>query len=269
MKALSGCIVLGVLSIVPLWVQAAPLQDLLGKELAARLQASGEVRQVQSRESEPALLLQGSLEAKVAAALDGFEPDLLVEALYLYRKPATANGEQWTEAERTALYNALSALSTLQGIQYYSASRERMRTFYESSYLVAGPGSWTRVKDPVVTSPPEKATLYAVQRDLTLGEHRYRYDFRAAPDAFLFVQENLTDVNVVFVPVLRKGGMRTAVLVADAGPWLVVYAASAARIPLVPGIESRLLNSFNNRTDALYRWFCTRAETAFQTAQVP
>ena len=200
--------------------------------------------------------------AMVKEAIASLDPSLVVEALYLYRKPEIAAAGGWTEAERTALYNALTGIGSLKGIQYYSASRGRMRTLYESSYIVDGPEGRFALEDPVVALPPERATLYAVQKDLTFGEHRYRYDFQTAPGAFVFVQENLTELNYGIVPVLGTGRWRTVVLVADAGASLVIYAASAARTTLVPGIEGKVRESFANRADALYQWFSGRADAA-------
>jgi hypothetical protein len=183
-----------------------------------------------------------------------------VEALYIYRKPAGAAGRAWSEEERTALFNLLRSLSTLSGIEYYSASRERMRVFYESSYVVDGPGGSSPLPDPVVSVVPERSTLFAVQKDLSFGENRYRYDYEATPADIAFTQLNLTTMTYGIIPVLGKERLKTMVLVSDTEEGYLLYAVSAAKTTLLPGLETKVKNSFSNRADAIYRWFSTRLD---------
>ncbi len=240
---------------------------LLRPELLAEMEREGSVTRVQLKNPRPVLVpgaeLARTLTDRVFSEL---APTLLVESLYLYDKPSYAAGRPWSEAERRELYNAVRALSTLAGIQYYSASRKTMRTFYESSAVVDGPDTKRPTADPVADVPPDQSELYARQKDLTFGDNIYRYSFYARPEELAFVQENLTAMNYGLVPILGKNRLRTVVLVADAGNFLVVYAASMAKAALLPGIEGKVRDSFSNRADAVYGWFAGRADGAFSRA---
>jgi hypothetical protein len=198
----------------------------------------------------------------ISDAMRTLEPTLFVESLYRYQKPDTAASEAWTETERNALYNATLALSTLKGIEYFSASRNRMRIFYEISTVVDGPDTKRSRPDPSYTAPPAELTIYARQKDLTFGDNVYRYTYYAHPGSLVFVQENLTVMNVGPIVVVGKNNLRSVVCVLDAGDSLLVYVASMAKAASFPGMNERAGKSFSNRATAILSWFTKRADTA-------
>jgi hypothetical protein len=247
-------------------IGAVTVEDLVGPENAKALRATGTVKRIEMKDPVPTMVPSGMMGDKYVTEITSFEPTLLVEALYLYPKPVNGERGSWSIAERTAIYNSIRALSTLAGIEYYSASRQRMRTFYETSVIIDGPDSTTVLPDPVVQVPPERATLYAIQKDLTFGENRYRYEYHAENAGLAFVQENLTSMKYGIFPILGKNKLRTTVLVLDTDDSLVMYAVSAARAIKVPGLETKVRNSFSNRADAIFGWFSKRADEAFKLA---
>jgi hypothetical protein len=196
------------------------------------------------------------------------DPGIMVETLHLYRKPASAEKPAWSEAERVQLYNKVLALSTLTGLQYYSASRQAMRTFYESSGVINTPSSKTIVADPVYRAPPDRLTIYARQKDLTFGNNTYQYDYYSLPDAMVFIQQNLSSLTYGFIPAVGKNRLRSAVAVIDAGDYLLVYAVSMAKAASVPGMKERIGNSFSNRAEAMLNWFASQADKAFADAHL-
>ena len=174
-------------------VFAATLDELAGPGRAVALRAGGSsIVEVQLKNPGPRLTPRhGELENLIAATMGSLEPNILVETLSCYAKPrrtAADSGAPWSETERAGLFNQVLALSTLTGIQYYSASRGTMRTFYESSQVIDGPDTKRVIPDPVYAEPPAALTLYARQKDLTFGDNLYRYDYQTRPDAFFFVQ---------------------------------------------------------------------------------
>jgi hypothetical protein len=187
----------------------------------------------------------------------------LVESLYRYEKPAGAEMSGWTEEERVRLYNEAAALSSLAGIQYYSASRKTMRTFYEYSRVIDGPDTKGVLPDPVFSVIPGERRVYARQKDLTFGDNIYRYDYLAAGDSLILVQQNLTAMNAGIIPAVKKNNLRSVVAVIDAGDSLLVYAASMAKALSLPGLGERIGNSFTNRTAAMLKWFSGRADKDF------
>jgi hypothetical protein len=248
-------------------VSGASLEDLLGSVRAAALISGEKPMEIQFDVPRFRLLPRHERVSQVIEDVhQELDPGIMVETLYLYRKPAGAERPAWSEAERIQLYNKVLALSTLTGLQYYSASRQTMRTFYESSGVIDNPSSKTTVADPVYQVPPDRVTVYARQKDLTFGDNTYQYDYYSFPDAMVFVQQNLTSLTYGIIPAVGKNRLRSAVAIIDAGDYLLVYAASMAKAASVPGMKERIGNSFSNRASAILNWFTARAEKAFADA---
>lgn len=245
---------------------AATVEELAGAERAAALSAGkGPIIEVQLKKPSPLLLPRhNEVRRLVAETMASLEPNLFVEALSLYKKPADANGGHWSAAEQTSLFNQIVSLSTLAGIEYYSVSRKTMRIFYESSQVIDSPAAKNAIPDPVYVAPPASLTLYARQKDLSFGDNMYRYDYICSEDGIFFVQDNLTVMNYKIFPVAGKNKFRTVMAVIDSGDSLVVYAAAMAKAASVPGLGDRIGNSFNNRAAAMLSWFSGRADAAFR-----
>jgi hypothetical protein len=237
------------------------LEELSG--YAAQLRLNGvSISETQLKNPSPKLLPRyAPLEKFVSENQEALEPSLSVETLHLYKKPALSTS--WSAAQRANLFIRLTALSTLTGIQYYSASRGSMRTFYESSLVIDGPQSKKPLPDPVFASPPESLSLYARQKDLTFGDNVYRYDYRTTQDAFFFVQENMTALNAGIIPAVGKNKLRSVFAVIDCGDCLLIYAVSMAKAASLPGMGDRISNSFGNRTEAAIKWFASGADAVF------
>jgi hypothetical protein len=241
------------------------LEELVDPETAARLTQGGAVNEVQQKDPRPVLVPRnGALRNLVDTIMETLDPGIVVESLYLYTKPAGAEAPLWNQEERTALYNGALALSTLAGIEYFSSSRGRMRTFYETSSVIDGPDTKNPRQDPRYGSPPAELTVYARQKDLTFGDNVYQYDYYARSDALIFVQQNLTTLTYGIIPLVRKNRLRSVVAVIDAGEYLLIYAASMAKAASLPGMGQRVSASFSTRADAVQNWFTGQADKAFR-----
>jgi len=248
-------------------VFSASLEELVIPGYAAQLRSGSDpIVETQMRNPSPKLLpMDDDLRQFVTRALGALNPNMMVETLYLYEKPehSRTSADNWDDAQKTGLFNQLLAISTLAGIEYYSASRGEMRTFFEYSQVVDGPETKYPLPDPVYTSPPEELTLYARQTDLTFGDNVYRYDYLTARSGIFFVQENMTALTIALVPVVRRNNLRSVMAVFDCGDALLIYAVSTARALSVPGMGERIGNSFSSRAEAVIKWFTGRADMVF------
>jgi hypothetical protein len=244
------------------------LEEALGSARAAELVNQGTLTEVQTRKGQPALVPEHAYTREIIrAAISDLNPGIIVESLFLYTKPAGASTETWTEAERTALYNEVLALSTLAGLQYFSTSRNTMRTFYETSVIVDGPETKNPRPDPVFAAPLAELTLYARQKDLTFGENLYRYVYYARPDALIFTQENLSDMYNGIIKAVGRNRLRTTVAFLDVGDCLLIYTASLVKAASIPALARRIGASFSTRAEAILGWFSGRADRAFGKPQ--
>ncbi|MHB9293005.1 hypothetical protein Holit_02122 [Hollandina sp. SP2] len=253
------------LFIVGASLDALSLDALLFPEQRIQLLEAGTLQEVQFKRLTPLLIPRHTLVQQLMHdTLEALEPSLLVESLYLYKKPPGAAFPQWSSPERGALFNEILALSTLAGLRYFSASRNVMRIFYETSQVIDGPDTQKPLPDPVYEVPPARVTLYARQKDLTFGDTIYQYEYHTSEDALLLIQQNLTPLVAGIIPAVGKHKLRSVVAVMDGETFLLIYLASMAKTVSLPGMNQRVGQSFTTRTDALMSWFTGRADRAFK-----
>jgi hypothetical protein len=173
-------------------------------------------------------------------------------------------GKDWTADERTALYNEILKIRTLQGIEYFSSTRNRMRVLYDISEVIDGPDSRTPQADPSYQIPPAELTLYTRQKDSTFGDNVYRYTYYYHDASYIIYQENVTDMYFGFIRVIPKHKLRSFVVVIDSGPYLLIYSASMAKVSLLPGMKQQAASSIYNRMEAITNWFIQKADLVFE-----
>jgi len=242
---------------------SVPIENIIQPEYLTQLRGinQGRIIETQLRNPVPRLLPRNNdLQRHVTGIRNSFNPGMMVEALYLYNKPASyrTSATSWDIRQKTGIFNTMTAISTLAGIQYYSESRNSMRTFYESSVIIDGPQSRNPQNDPVFTQLPATLTLYARQNDSTFGDNVYRYDYINTNDAIFFTQENVTAMSYGIIPVVGRGNLRSVIAVFDCGDSILVYAVSMARVASLPGMGDRISSSLSNRAEAILIWFTDR-----------
>jgi len=203
-----------------------------------------------------------TLDQVITAAKNSFNPNIIVETLYLYKKPVKyfSGSRSWNEEQRTGVFNQTLAISTLSGVQYYSASRKELRTFYESSVVIDDPWTKRPLPDPVFTQPVS-TSLFARQKDLTFGDNIYRYDYTASGDILIFTQENVTALSVGIFRVIGRGNLKSIFAVTDCGDSILIYAVSMVNAALFPGMKERITGSFSSRAEAILKWFAGRLDS--------
>ena len=243
------------------------LEELTGPDQAKALINGEKPVVAQFKDPQPQLAPKdNTLQNMVEAIRADLQPSVMVESLHLYNKPVGAENLAWSAGEKTGLYNEILALSTLTGLQYFSASRGKIWTFYVTSSVIDGPSTKKPLPDPVYPQPPAELTLYARQKDGTFGDNIYQYDFYTTAGAIIFIQQNLSALTYGIIPAVSKNNLRSAVAVFDAGDYLLVYIVSMAKAVSLPGIKDRMGTSFANRSEAIFHWFSNQADTAFRKA---
>jgi hypothetical protein len=241
-----------------------PLENLISSDHVAKLRNAeqGQIISAQLKNPSPSLIPNHSgIRQSVTETMNKLNPNIMVEALYLYNKPQQSKTDSgsWDNGQKIKIFNQMTAISTLAGIQYYSASRGAMRTFYENSSVIDGPSTKKPLPDPVFAQPPASLTVFARQKDLTFGDNIYRYDYVNTADAVFFIQENITSLNYGLIPVIGKGNLRSVMAVIDCGDTILIYAASMAKAASVPGLSDKISTSFSNRAQAILQWFSDKS----------
>jgi len=239
-----------------------PLENLLSNAHIRQLRSVGEsIIETQLRNPSPRLMpVNLEIQQFISTVQTALNPSIMVEALFLYEKPAKhhTSNISWDINQKTGVFNQITALSTLTGIQYFSASRNTMRPFYESSAVIDGSSGRNPLPDPYFYQIPASLTLFARQKDLTFGDNVYRYDYTASQDLIIFIQENVTNLTYGIIPAINRGNLRSVISIIDCGDSILIYAVSMAKAVSLPGIGDRISSSFSNRAAAVLGWLINR-----------
>jgi hypothetical protein len=253
-KAALSAIVLFIATASALAAEGADAVDIVGAEAYAEIQAKGKAVRTDSG-STPSLL-------PLHAAADGFrkaiaaeKPSVIVETVFAIPRARPAD-QAGRKAELAAVYGLMRSFSTLEGIEYYSASHKAMRVLYAASYRIDDAQKRTRLPDQPAPGPdsiPGSETILAFQKDLSLGSNVYSYSFASYPDAVSVDATNLTRMSYGPIPMVSPGGFKTRLLVVAANDAIVFYAVITAGAPGI--VKARLGESLANRAEALFVWF--------------
>ena len=225
---------------------------------AATLVREGELSFRFNRDSEePLLKLAPEFGTAIERQVRDLEPTIGVEVLFLLDAPPQAR-----ELDAN-LYEIMHAIGTMEGIEYFSASRNRMRTFFHESYVIAGPDSRERIPDPAFSSVRARSTIHVFQRDSSFGENVYRLDYRTRDGALWLGMNNLTQMWYQGIrPALGPELLQRHLVIRPIGDKLLFYGVSAARPGFLFGMENRVKRSFYNRLVALHDWFIDQISAA-------
>jgi hypothetical protein len=228
------------------------LRNIIPGRSAVSLAAEPERRSAFGKEAGFPLFMPSFPEApRVLSTLTQVKPNLLVEARYFLPRREPDDPKK----EILGISGIFRAISSLAGIEYWSASRKKMWPFYKESYVVDSPETARRLPDPLVEGLPARDKAFAFQDDTTFGGNFYEYEFLSDGRSFALLGTNLSVLRYAFVPLIGKNKLRTLVLVLPLKEGILVYGLSAASAFLLPGMEARTLESLSNRADALFAWF--------------
>lgn len=235
-----------------------PLPDsFLSKEARAELQQKGHLlRSVYNgKNAVPAFVPLFAVPQTLAESWNKGNPNFLIEALYLYKKKHTDRIKDTKKISRI-----LRSVSKLQGLRYYSSSRKKMRTLYETSYVIDSPKSEIRRDDPL-NNPSADFSVYVLQKDLTFDKNIYRYRFCSDADSSGFISTNITVLKYSIFKAIEPQGLEASISVTDLGDYLLIHALTRAQFIAPSILRERVQNSFRTRGEAVYKWFITQYES--------
>lgn len=202
-------------------------------------------------------LLPDDLGRAIVSDIGEISPNVGVESLFLLEVPGLSVSGHTRQGREDLLkiYNTLRSVSSLEGVEYYSASRQRMRIFFKEAYVINDISSRERVSDPLVESVPREEVLLIHQRDLTFGKNTSEAVYRHSEDVINLSLTNLGIMRYALIPFIQERGMRTHLIVLPMEGYIGFYAYCGVETISFLGIEKSKSDSFYNRMKALYTWF--------------
>jgi len=160
------------------------------------------------------------------------------------------------------VYNILRRVSTLEGIEYYSASRERMRTLFAECWAINNPEDKKKIADPRVHTIPPEDTVYIHQKDLTFGKNISRVNYQSSGDYFRMNIVNLTTMTYMFFPIVGKENMSMQIVIVPSKEGILFYGLNTVDVMDLKIFHNKMRDSFTNRMVALYNWFLSQLQRA-------
>lgn len=208
----------------------------------------GELSNFISPDEGPLLVPGPGYAGSIADDLESIEYTIGVEVLNLilgdYRGFTT-----------TAAANLLLEVSTLEGLEYYSASREKMRTLFVQSYVIDSPVSENRIADPAIGGAPAKGSVTIFQEDKTFGKNKLTLAYEVTGSTIHMVTRNITRFTWGLIPLIKPEYLRMHVLIFLTDSFIIYYGNFGAKAVRLSLLEKRIFDSFYNRLIALSGWF--------------
>ncbi len=221
-------------------------------EQRARLEETGEVTRYFFTGEDPSLLFRTSFSREITQNIQKLKITMGVESIYFFKTDK--------DIPILDIYNTLLSIRSMEGIEYYSQSRKKMRTLFTKSYVINNLQELKPVADPVLSELLEQLVLYINQTDKTFGENIYKTTYRTDGNAIWVEMTNETPMKYKFIRMVNPGNISINLLVKKTDEGIIFYGLTGAKTFSFLGIERSKKESFYNRIKALYNWFVGEIE---------
>jgi hypothetical protein len=222
------------------------------QEESAALRARGEITRFQGKNFSSLLLPDKPLAASLISDMKSLGASVFVEALYVVPVEKDLAG---AEAFGLNIYNTLYKIDTMKGLQYWSASNQRMQTMFNDAYIIENPKSEKPLPNPTARFIPDQNTIYVYQDDARFGKNTYEAVYRHNDGRLWVSMKNLTRMYYGIFPMVSPEKLRLDMIILPGDDYLVFYSCIGADVFTFFGLEERALPSFSNRLAALFSWF--------------
>jgi hypothetical protein len=180
--------------------------------------------------------------------------NITLEAYYTFKKPQNIKNPI-TSSDRLSIINILHSVSSMQGIQYYSQTRNKLRILFEKSYVIQYP-STKQLNDPVVKDLKQAYIFYTLQKDTTFGEITYQYTIYQMPDFISLNTENVNSIKYATIPVVDKRKFKFFLFILDKGEDIALYCLYSIDVIGDKALPlQKVRDSLFHRSDAIILWF--------------
>lgn len=179
-------------------------------------------------------------------AKNGKTPNLVAEAYYVLPKKEKITIDDISSMARS--------FSSMEGIEYYSNSKNKYEVLYPECYTVSGEDGKKKVPD-ITTGSADGKKIYILQKDNSFGKSVYEMNFKQSGDELFFTSVNLNSLWYGIVKAVSPKALKLTFLINNGGKDLEFYILVEGDIASIPFIDDFIKESFVARLDAVYNWF--------------
>lgn len=208
----------------------------------------GEKIMYKEDDMNPTLIPESAISQKVANYWkQTYDKEPIFVAEMLYEVPS--NGIDINEISKI-----LRSFSTMEGIEYYSNSRNKYEVLYDSCYTISDLKSEKRVPDNNQENA-DGLTLYMLQDDNSFGETSYEVTCWQTEKEMAMNAVNKSPLYVSFIKAVKTENVCLTLYAKDKGDVIQVYILVQADFVSLPLIEGKIRDSLTARIEALFNWF--------------
>lgn len=149
------------------------------------------------------------------------------------------------------------SLSTMEGMKYYSTTRNKEMVLFKRCYMIAGADDKTQVPDQN-TGNADGQISYCLQDDSSFGVNTYRLTYHQNEDSLWCNFTILDKMGIGPFRPIHPGKMIINILVTDCGDDILLYLCTDTDCLKLPGIKGQITKSMIARMTAVYEWFKTQ-----------
>jgi hypothetical protein len=234
---------------------ADPLAALVGSDALVKLRAWVSLKASIPPEGNLSLIPAVTSRDSISAGIVELKPSVGAELLRIIHGPGMPMD---AAAGLLVLYNALHAVSTMQGVTYWSVTRGKPQVLFLQSYAISAPSKPDRLLDPVFTEVPAEHEMFTFQEDNSFGKNIFSEHFVARADHIIVKTENLSAITFLLVPIIKPRGLVSQVVVVPSGNDILFYGLACISTGMPLGDKESRVQSLENRLVALAEWLSTR-----------
>lgn len=251
------------ISTTALWSSELPsLADVLfflSEDDMTQLETTGELTSYHDDIFTPELVPLCNNSETIESNLTDRGLNIGIEGLFLDQDIPLDQFEANYDQYMLGIFNILNDITTLEGLEYWSESRGKMRELFTDSWPIDDLESKNKIPVKVYDSIPKQSVQYVHQKDTTFGKSESKISYSAESDSIYMSTVNQTNIRLAFVKVIDKGYMNLEILVVPTQEGLLYYGASAAKTIKNKLVQEKAGKSFYNRVVAINKWFTGHA----------
>lgn len=237
------------------------VENLFSPEILAKLKKNSEISLVHPEGEKKASLLPSTDFSKnisrVNEGKDQKRVHFFSEFLYLVPKEKLLRDASASIGVRD-LSILLRSISKMEGMRYHvgEKGRENGEILYKRTYMIASPEENEPIPDQNSGSA-DGQTSYCYQHDHTYGHIKYRLSYRESENEVMASFTNITNVKVLGVKMIAPENLKITIIAFPADESVILYlmCETSARNIALFNVRKQLLESMNDRIEAIYRWF--------------
>ncbi|MBE6344568.1 MAG: hypothetical protein J6B32_04225 [Spirochaetaceae bacterium] len=224
----------------------------LSAELFSDLVQNGRIDRMEYKGDNitPKLYINSPLGEYVREVWQGSDdPVFIAESLFFLPKD-----EGWANNDISLISKIIRSVSTMEGIEYYSNSNQKIETLYKKSYTINNPDDKKKIPDKTDVDATN-LTTYVYQEDNSFGKTVYQADIRQTENEVAMVLHNVEPIKFGFINAVKKNNLSISFHFLDKGDFIVTYIYAQIKFPALSIFENKVSESFRARIDAIYNWF--------------